>query len=85
MFPLFSKPLNQLVYADVLELIGASASDYFRLFGLTALAFMWARMATVALAASSGQEFRGHGRNRGWWSRSGSMIRGLRSISPNRP
>jgi Acetyl-CoA dehydrogenase C-terminal like len=28
---------------------GAAASDYLRLFGLTALAFMWARAAAVAL------------------------------------
>ncbi|MDH5557585.1 MAG: acyl-CoA dehydrogenase C-terminal domain-containing protein, partial [Alphaproteobacteria bacterium] len=32
------------------EEAGAAASDYLRLFGLTALAFMWARMAAVALA-----------------------------------
>jgi len=31
------------------EEAGAGASDYLRLFGLTALAFMWARMAAVAL------------------------------------
>ena len=31
------------------EEIGAAASDYLRLFGLTALAFMWARAADVAL------------------------------------
>ena len=29
---------------------GAAASDYLRLFGLTALAYMWARAAEVALA-----------------------------------
>ena len=28
---------------------GAAASDYLRLFGLTALAFAWARMAEIAL------------------------------------
>ncbi len=31
------------------EEAGAAASDFLRLFGLTALAFMWARMAAVAL------------------------------------
>jgi len=39
------------------EEAGAAASDYLRLFGLTALAFMWARMAAVALAkAGEGDE-----------------------------
>jgi hypothetical protein len=33
------------------EEAGAAASDYLRLFGLVALAFMWARMAKVAVAA----------------------------------
>lgn len=37
---------------------GASSHDYLHLFGLTALAFMWARMAKVALAkAGSGDPF----------------------------
>ncbi|WP_158811035.1 acyl-CoA dehydrogenase C-terminal domain-containing protein [Beijerinckia sp. L45] len=33
------------------EEAGAAASDYLRLFGLVALAYMWARMAKVSLAA----------------------------------
>jgi hypothetical protein len=38
------------------EEAGAAATDYLRLFGLTALAFMWARMAAVALAKAEGDE-----------------------------
>jgi butyryl-CoA dehydrogenase len=38
------------------EEAGAAASDYLRLFGLTALAYMWARMAAVALAKQEGDE-----------------------------
>lgn len=38
------------------EEAGAAASDYLRLFGLTALAFMWARMAAVALAKAGDDE-----------------------------
>ena len=38
------------------EEAGAAASDYLRLFGLTALAFLWARMAAVALAKAEGDE-----------------------------
>ena len=36
---------------------GAAASDYLRLFALTALAFMWVRMAKAALARSGEDEF----------------------------
>jgi hypothetical protein len=32
--------------------VGAAATDYLRLFGLTALAYMWARAADVALPKS---------------------------------
>jgi hypothetical protein len=35
---------------------GAAASDYLRLFGLTALAYCWARMAEVALAKQDSEE-----------------------------
>ena len=35
---------------------GRRGTDYLRLFGLTALAFMWARMAAVALAKAEGDE-----------------------------
>jgi alkylation response protein AidB-like acyl-CoA dehydrogenase len=35
---------------------GAAATDYLRLFGLTALAYVWARMAEVALAKQAGDE-----------------------------
>ncbi len=38
------------------EEAGAAASDYLRLFGLTALAYLWARMAAVALAKAEGDE-----------------------------
>jgi len=38
------------------EEAGAAATDYLRLFGLTALAYMWARMAVVALAKQEGDE-----------------------------
>lgn len=37
---------------------GAAATDYLRLFGLTALAYLWARMAEVALAKLEGEERR---------------------------
>jgi alkylation response protein AidB-like acyl-CoA dehydrogenase len=37
------------------EEAGAAASDYLRLFALTALAFMWARMARVALDGLEGE------------------------------
>ncbi len=37
------------------EEAGAAASDYLRLFALTALAFMWARMARVALDKQEGE------------------------------
>ena len=39
--------------ADPFE-AGAAATEYLRLFGLTALAWMWARMAEVALAKQAG-------------------------------
>ena len=35
---------------------GAAATDYLRLFGLTALAYCWARMAEIALARQDGAE-----------------------------
>ncbi len=35
---------------------GAAASDYLRLFALTAFAFMWARAAKVSLSKASGEE-----------------------------
>ncbi|MDH3476650.1 MAG: acyl-CoA dehydrogenase, partial [Rhodospirillales bacterium] len=38
------------------EEAGAAATDYLRLFGLTALAFLWARMAAVSLAKADGDE-----------------------------
>ena len=38
------------------EEAGAAASDYLRLFGLTALAYLWARMAALALARAEGDE-----------------------------
>ncbi len=38
------------------EEAGAAASDYLRLFALTVLAFMWARMAKVSLAKLEGDE-----------------------------
>jgi alkylation response protein AidB-like acyl-CoA dehydrogenase len=38
------------------EEAGAAASDYLKLFALTAFAFMWARMAEVALAKTGGEE-----------------------------
>jgi butyryl-CoA dehydrogenase len=38
------------------EEAGAAATDYLRLFGLTALAYLWARMAAVALAKADGDE-----------------------------
>jgi alkylation response protein AidB-like acyl-CoA dehydrogenase len=40
--------------ADPFE-AGAAASDYLRLFGLTALAYCWARMAEIALAKQDGE------------------------------
>jgi flavin-dependent dehydrogenase len=34
-------------------------------------------------AGNSGRrKFGGHGRNRGWWSRSGSIVRGLKMYQP---
>ena len=38
------------------EEAGAAATDYLRLFGLTALAYLWARMAAVALENAEGDE-----------------------------
>jgi hypothetical protein len=38
------------------EEAGAAASDYLRLFGLTALAYMWAKMAAVALEKAEDDE-----------------------------
>jgi butyryl-CoA dehydrogenase len=35
---------------------GAAASDYLRLFGLTALGYCWARMAEIAIAQQHGEE-----------------------------
>jgi alkylation response protein AidB-like acyl-CoA dehydrogenase len=61
----FAKALGKLQQATVLvaqrglkdpEEAGAAASDYLRLFGLTAFAFMWARMAAVALAKRAGED-----------------------------
>ena len=43
------------------EEAGAAASDYLRLFGLVALAFMWARMAKVAAGGVA------DGKRRGWF------------------
>jgi butyryl-CoA dehydrogenase len=37
---------------------GAAASDYLRLFGLTALAYLWARMAEISMAKLDGEERR---------------------------
>ncbi len=37
---------------------GAAATDYLRLFGLTALAYLWTRMAEIALANLDGEERR---------------------------
>jgi len=37
---------------------GAAATDYLRLFGLTALAYLWARMAEIALEKLEGEERR---------------------------
>ena len=39
------------------EEAGAAASDYLRLFGLTALAYMWARMAQIALPKADEDAF----------------------------
>jgi len=39
------------------EEAGAAASDYLRLFGLTALAYMWARMAQIALPKAEEDAF----------------------------
>jgi alkylation response protein AidB-like acyl-CoA dehydrogenase len=38
------------------EEAGAAASDYLRLFGLTALAYLWTRMAEISLAKLDGEE-----------------------------
>ncbi len=38
------------------EQLGAAASDYLRLFALVALAYMWARMAKVALGKQGGEK-----------------------------
>ena len=35
---------------------GAAATEYLRLFGLTALAYLWARMAEIALAKTAGDD-----------------------------
>ena len=35
---------------------GAAASEYLRLFGLTALGYLWARMAEISLAKTSCEE-----------------------------
>ncbi len=40
------------------EEAGAAATDYLRLFGLTALAYLWARMAEISLAGLDGEEHR---------------------------
>jgi butyryl-CoA dehydrogenase len=40
------------------EEAGAAASDYLRLFGLTALAYLWTRMAEIALTKLEGEERR---------------------------
>jgi butyryl-CoA dehydrogenase len=37
---------------------GAAANDYLRLFGLTALGYLWARMAEISLAGLDGDEHR---------------------------
>ncbi|HZS82501.1 MAG TPA: acyl-CoA dehydrogenase C-terminal domain-containing protein [Stellaceae bacterium] len=61
----FAKAFGKLQQATVLvaqrgmrdpEEAGAAASDYLRLFALTAFAFMWARMATVSLPKLGGDE-----------------------------
>ena len=38
------------------EEAGAAATDYLRLFALTALAYMWCRMAEIALEKQGGEE-----------------------------
>ena len=38
-----------------LENVGAASTDYLHLFGLTALAFMWARMAKAVLARQAAE------------------------------
>jgi butyryl-CoA dehydrogenase len=38
------------------EEAGAAASDYLRLFGLTVLAYLWARMAEISLAKAGDQD-----------------------------
>jgi hypothetical protein len=38
------------------EEAAAAATDYLRLFGLTAYAYLWARMAELALAKTSGED-----------------------------
>jgi butyryl-CoA dehydrogenase len=35
---------------------GAAASEYLRLFGLTALAYLWARMAEISLAKTNSED-----------------------------
>jgi len=54
----------QAVTGDVLEqvksdssAVGAAANDYLHLFGFTAYAFMWARMAAVSLPKQSADDF----------------------------
>jgi butyryl-CoA dehydrogenase len=42
--------------AESAQEIGAGATDFLQLFGLTALAFMWARMAQISLRGSAGDE-----------------------------
>jgi butyryl-CoA dehydrogenase len=37
---------------------GAAASDYLRLFGLTALAYLWTRMAEISMNKLDGEEHR---------------------------
>ncbi len=50
------------------EEAGAAASDYLRLFGLVAMAYMWARMAKVAQAAlAGGADGGGNGRDAGFY------------------
>jgi alkylation response protein AidB-like acyl-CoA dehydrogenase len=60
-----AKALGKLQQATVLvaqrglknpDEAGAAASDYLKLFALTAFAFMWARMATLSLAKQAGEE-----------------------------
>jgi alkylation response protein AidB-like acyl-CoA dehydrogenase len=60
-----AKALGKLQQATVMvaqrglkdpEEAGAAASDYLKLFALTAFAFMWARMAKIALAKEAGEE-----------------------------